>query len=94
MPISQPITSGVRDRRLPMSHATTRPNPKSQASTLAIAAIAHATPAQKPCFGVSQIPNRTSAIPIGSAMPAVSLKIATGERAANVPATAATAVPQ
>ena len=91
------MTSGARDAPslpAPISQATTRPAPKSHASTLAMAATAHATPAQKPRRGVSQIPSKVSAIAIGSGSPAASLKIAGGDRAANAPATTATPSPQ
>src|SRR6516225_2738895 len=97
MPISQPNSIGARgrfQRGAPSTHATTSPAPNNQASALAVAANANAAPAQKPLRGRSQIPRRTSAIPNGSAIPATSLKIETGDRAANAPAESATGRPQ
>ena len=48
-----------------------------------MAATAHARPAQKPWPGASQMPSSTIEMAIGSAIPAVSLKMATGDSAAN-----------
>src|ERR1700694_3812219 len=93
---AQPITSGafVKADRFPNSQATTRPAADSHASTRAAAARPQATPAQKPRLGVNQIPNNSSAIAIGSTMPASSLNTLAGESAANVAPATATCIPQ
>src|SRR6267154_1788656 len=93
---AQPAISGnlTAAERRPKIQAITRPAEKSHASTLAIAAQAQATPAQKPRFGVNQIPSNSRAMATGSTIPASSLKTLAGAKAANALAATATDIPQ